>query len=139
MTRLCLLHAAGLIVDLETAITRQSPRCFNGYQNTKGISFTGLTPFVGNQRVAVGSKRLLGVVTLMDMMKTGSRKTRSPWPAWLIWSLAVWRLAKAGSSALALGALFLLPGSCLAAEPLMPAPLRSNASSLAGATIAGSS
>ena len=105
----------------------------------KVISFTGLTPFVGNQQAAVESKRLLGVVTLINMMNTGPRKVRSRSQTWLTWTLAVCRSAKAGSSALAFCALLLLPGSCLATEPLMPAPLRSNVSFLEGSTIVGAS
>jgi hypothetical protein len=77
------------------------------------------------------------VWSFFNMKITGSHKIRSLCQAWLSCASAAWRLAKAGSGALALSALWLLPVSCLAIEPSMLTPLSSNAIHLDGSTTAG--
>ena len=71
------------------------------------------------------------------MKITASYKIRSLCRAWLNCPSAAWRLAKAGSGALALFALWLLPVSCRSIEPPMPTALSSNAVHLDGPTNAG--
>lgn len=61
------------------------------------------------------------------MRISGPRKTRARCPACQPWPAAAWRFAKVGGGVLALGALWLLAGSCLAIQPPLPAS-RSNTS-----------
>ncbi len=60
------------------------------------------------------------------MKITGFRKIRSLRHVYVEWPSAARRWAKAGSGALALAALWMIAGSCLAIEPPMPAPARSS-------------
>jgi hypothetical protein len=59
------------------------------------------------------------------MKITAVRKIRALCKPCLKWPSAAWKLAKAGSGALALGALWVFAGSCWSAEPPIPAPQRS--------------
>jgi len=61
------------------------------------------------------------------MKITGSRKIRLRCQACLNWPSAAGRLAKAGGAVLALGALWMWAGSCLATEPPTPGPRSSSA------------
>src|ERR1017187_1428676 len=63
-------------------------------------------------------------------------KIRSLCQAWLDWLVVVWRLAKAGSGALALGALWLLAGSCMATASPTPARLSTSVFAVPGARAA---
>ena len=56
------------------------------------------------------------------MKITGSRKKGSLCRARVEWAATAARIARAGKCALALGALWMLSGSCLATEPATPAP-----------------
>jgi len=71
------------------------------------------------------------------MKITGSRKTRALCQVCLAWASTVWGLAKAGSGALALGALWMFAGSCLATEPPRPAPVSTSAFPAHGSTDSG--
>jgi hypothetical protein len=68
------------------------------------------------------------------MKITGPRKIPSLCQICLEWPVAAWRWAKAGSGALALGAVWMLAGSCLATEPPTPASLSSHAFLVHGST-----
>ena len=71
------------------------------------------------------------------MKSTGSRKVLSLCQACLAWPAAAWRFAGAGSGALALGALWMFAGSCLATEPPRPAPVSTSAFPAHGSTDSG--
>ena|ERR1035438_5104247 len=71
------------------------------------------------------------------MKITGHHKIRSLCLAWLNCATAARRLAKAGSGALALCALWLLPVDCRSIEPSMPTSLSSNAIHADGPANAG--
>jgi hypothetical protein len=103
-----------------------------GYGKT---SFTGLTPFVGNQQAASGSKRHLGL-KFITMTIARSYKIRKLRPAWLYPAPAQWRVALAGSGLLAL-LLSLLSGSGFAMGSSMAFPLNSTAISVIAPAVPG--